>query len=582
MNWEVLTMRSVTSYFKTLVRSDLRHYWPICFAYTFIWTVLLPIQLIRNLPDMNSPRRYVGETMEQALFAALIMAAIFGILAAMACYSYLMSSRSTGLLHSLPAKRGTHFFAHFTSGMTMLLGGNVIVFALVLLAQVSGMGSVKWNVTLLWLLVATLLDFVFFTLGIFCAMFTGWLLAVPVLYVGINFAAAAIQLLIGGLSDVLYFGYCNVDLLPFVRWLTPIIKIGDKLTNMNYYDKPYNRSGWADYKGVVSMVLIYAAAALVLLGISYLLYRLRHSEAAGDSVAFRWAKPIFRYVLAVVGGLALGLGLFWMVFDGGYDGSRMGLLVCLLVMTVVCYFVADMLIKKDLHVFKKGWKGMLAACGIVVLLFVAMCLDLFGYVRYVPDAAQVESVDVTVDAQSFACAMDCTDEEVILAVINAQKAAIEQGRGEAYDDCNALHVTYTLKDGTEVIRSYTEMHLEKDSALHEALNVLGNTETVARQTLLRDGTDWVIEQIRGGYAYSGDGSCQLTAEEARAIYQAVQRDIADNLGNWDAVEPTDIYDPNNVYSIQLENVKGQWLSLDQIPLYCKETWQLIDKLHFHE
>ncbi len=574
-------MRSATSYFKTLVRSDLRHYWPICFGYTFIWTVLLPIQLIRNLPDMNAPGRYVGETMEQALFAALVMAVIFGIIAAMACYSYLMNNRSTGLLHSLPAKRSTHFFAHFTSGMTMLLGGNVIVFALVLLAQVSGMSAVKWDMTLLWLLTATLLDFVFFTLGIFCAMFTGWLLAVPVLYAGINFVAAVIQLLIGGLSGVLYYGYCDVDLLPFVRWLTPIIKIGDRLTKFNYFDTPYT-PGLAKYKGAISILLIYAAAALVLLGVSYLLYQLRHSEAAGDSVAFRWAKPIFRYVIAIVGGLALGMGLFWMVFDGGFDRSRMGLLVCLLLMTVLCYFAADMLIKKSLRVFKNGWKGMLVACGIVVLLFVAMCLDLFGYVRYVPNAAQVKSVDVTIDAPSFACGMNCTDEETILAAINAQKAAIEQGRGEVYEDCNTLHLTYTLKDGTEVRRSYTEMHLEKGSALHEALNALGNTESVTSQTLLCDIYEKDVKTVKGGYVYSDEGRCQLTTEQARAIYQALQRDVAAQVGNWDAAEPTVTYfDPSKYTTIELEGTSWSY-NLDQIPTYCKDTWKIISHLHFEQ
>ncbi|MDO4811827.1 MAG: hypothetical protein Q3985_07870 [Eubacteriales bacterium] len=582
MNWEVLTMRSATSYFKTLVRSDLRHYWPICFGYTFIWIALLPMVLMRDLHDMDSPRDYVVEMMGQAMFPSLIMAVIFGIIAAMACYSYLMGSRSTGLLHSLPAKRSTHFLAHFTSGMTMLLGGNVIVFVLVFLAQVSGMGSVKWDVTLLWLLTATLLDFVFFTLGIFCAMFTGWLLAVPVLYVGINFAAAVIQLLIGSLSGILYYGYCDVDLLPFVTWLTPIIKIGGKFKNIDYYAGS-SVPNWQDDKDIMLLLLIYAAAALVLLGVSYLLYRRRHSEAAGDSVAFRWAKPVFRYLIAVVGGLALGMGLFWTVFDGGFVHSRVGLLVCLLLMTAICYFAAEMLICKSLRVFRQGWKGLLAACGIVVVLFAAMCLDLFGYVHYVPDAAQVKSVDVTIDAQSFAYGANCTDEETILAAINAQKAAIEQGRGEAEEDadCNALHLTYILKDGKEVRRSYTDMHLEKGSALHEALNVLGNMETVARQTLLRNASDWEIKQICGGCAYSSDGQCILTAEEARNIYQALERDVAANKGNWDAAKAT-VVDDSKYTTIELESVNGNYINLDQIPTYCKDTWKIINHLHFEQ
>lgn len=40
MSWEVLTMRSVTSFFNpALARSDLRRHWPILFLYTAIWMV---------------------------------------------------------------------------------------------------------------------------------------------------------------------------------------------------------------------------------------------------------------------------------------------------------------------------------------------------------------------------------------------------------------------------------------------------------------------------------------------------------------------------------------------------------------
>ena len=48
-------MQSVTSYFKTLVRSDLRHYWPVCFGYTFIWILVLPVMLLQKLPDAEQP-----------------------------------------------------------------------------------------------------------------------------------------------------------------------------------------------------------------------------------------------------------------------------------------------------------------------------------------------------------------------------------------------------------------------------------------------------------------------------------------------------------------------------------------------
>lgn len=53
MSWEVLTMRSVTSFFNpALARSDLRRHWPILFLYTAIWLVALPVQLyLRHIAE---------------------------------------------------------------------------------------------------------------------------------------------------------------------------------------------------------------------------------------------------------------------------------------------------------------------------------------------------------------------------------------------------------------------------------------------------------------------------------------------------------------------------------------------------
>ena len=46
MSWEVLTMRSATSFFNlALARSDLRRYWPALFLYVGLWIIFLPVQL---------------------------------------------------------------------------------------------------------------------------------------------------------------------------------------------------------------------------------------------------------------------------------------------------------------------------------------------------------------------------------------------------------------------------------------------------------------------------------------------------------------------------------------------------------
>lgn len=130
MSWEVLTMRSVTSFFNpALARSDLRRHWPILFLYTAIWMVALPVQLyLRHIAEGASyGTRTVSEVCQGTYSMGVIMAFVFGGVLAMALYSYLMNGRSVGLIHSLPLKRQTLFFTQLLTGFAMLTAGNAAV-----------------------------------------------------------------------------------------------------------------------------------------------------------------------------------------------------------------------------------------------------------------------------------------------------------------------------------------------------------------------------------------------------------------------------------------------------------------------
>lgn len=72
------------------------------------------------------------------------MALIFGLLSAMAVFSYLYNSRSVGLMHTLPLKREGLFLTNYLSGLSCFLLPNLAVFVLSLGRRSPGGGG-EWR-----------------------------------------------------------------------------------------------------------------------------------------------------------------------------------------------------------------------------------------------------------------------------------------------------------------------------------------------------------------------------------------------------------------------------------------------------
>ena len=240
MRWEVLTMRSATSFFnKTIIRTDVKRYWPLLFLYTAVWIILLPVyQWVDQGLRFGNPGFYPGDYLYEMMWASMIMGLIFCGLFAMAVFSYTMNSRSVGLMHSLPVSRSTHFFSHVGAVMGMLTAAKLLVAVLTVLEQLV-FGEIAWKAIGLWLLVATLVEFFFLSLGILCSMVTGWLLAMPVLYAIANCLAVVINWLLRMLGELFYFGYASNNSYPAItRWLTPAYTMGEALGNSVRYVEP--------------------------------------------------------------------------------------------------------------------------------------------------------------------------------------------------------------------------------------------------------------------------------------------------------------------------------------------------------
>ena len=577
MRWEVPTMRSATSFFdKTTVRSDLRRHWPIAFIYTCVWLVGLPVNLWSSsmwmpeemTPALRAAQIIIGSypTLAGALF-------VFGCVLAMALMGYLMSPRAVGLLHALPVRRGTLLATHSLVGWLML---NVpaLLAVLVSIPVQAYYGGVAWGALGAWLLVHCGLSLFFLALGLLCAMVTGWLLAIPAIYAVVNFAVIAAAGLVRTLCSLFCYGYAgDDDFAPFVYWLTPVVNLVKRFGTCGVERSDASPYPWqvqfpAD---VVHAVGIYTAAGAALLALTYLLYRRRKSESAADPAAFPWMRPVFRYGTGLLGGLALGLGLYQLVLGWRMEsetGRWVGLLVSTVLMGALCYYAAEMLVRKSLRVLRRSLPGAGLVCVLLALVCAGARFDVSGYAARVPDVSAVTQVQLR--GSLGLSGVNCTEPETIEAVIALHREIITL-RPDEDDPENSAYITlsYTLTDGSTLTRAY---QLNPAGELEDALETVFNTGEVREKSLItsRHTGSW-----RGGYLgldRTGD-AMQLTAAQAGEIYGALLRDIAQGHNHYDFSRLDDRH--VLVVQLDLEGSDDYSLYIGELPEDCTETMQAL-------
>ena len=539
-------MRSATSCSKTLIRSDWRRFWPLTFLYAFISFFAMPVA-IWNLgsgamnmavelseAEEHAQRAYqMASHIYESLSAFAVMNLFLGVGLAMILFGYLMKSNSVGLMHALPVTRTRQFLAHFAAGMSMLTAANLLTFLLSLLME-GLLGIVDIIPLLIWLLVTELAGFFFLAFGALCAMATGWLLAVPVIYFGLNFVVMAYYAVLNGIAAILWMGY-EPSFVPgrAVTWLTPVIKLTGalQLHEPTRFDAGLYRKGATLFTvnpEALPTVLIYALVGVGLLALAWVLYRARHSETAGDAIVFPWLRPVVKYVISIAAGLALGTFVYEIFLNGGRH--VLGLIICQVIMGGLTYCGVEMLLRKSYKIFdRRTLLGLAALWLALIAVCVCVRLDVTGYQKRVPQPEQVADVE-------FGCNgayVDSEDPNVIRAMVELHRALTRQDPDHTGTPIY-LSFRYGLRGGDWMARRY-QADLA-DPAVYQALTALLNQPGARVLDLLPDRGAYG-ERFTGGYAasYESGQQIELTAEQCLALYHALEADA-------DApVKPEDLY-----------------------------------------
>ena len=584
MKWEVRTMRSGTSLFNWPVfKKTVLRYWPVWGAYSVIWLVALPLQglMMLQLDAQNRGTAYFSGyvenfaqyTVPDLRMLSLVLAVVFGVLCAMAVCSHLYNPRSANFFGGLPVRREGLFVTHYLAGLAFLIVPNAVIFLLVLLIEAVG-GAVFLPGLGFWLAVTCGECFFFYTMAVFCGMFTGHILALPAFYGIFNILASGVYTLVEAVFRLFYYGFTGFGsaLNEVVGWLTPLRKLNPWAVELWFTETGYEARGLGE-------VAVYAAAAVVLAVCSFFLYRARRLESAGDVVSVKCMRPVFQYGVAFCAGLALGI--LTTSFLGGEEPT---LMVSILIWAVIGYFVARMLLEKSFRVLRY-WKGAAVSAGVFVLLFLVVGFDLTGFETRVPAADQVDYVEFNGirvcrlnDGGDYYNMYENNTEIVDYAILLHQAAVNQRNSHPADAEVNIyLSLTYRLKNGGELSRWYDNVWIDPDQVDQEGsaawaiqrmyddrdLYWKGYGFERAEELLGQEG--WRLQEVMYEYEdYSDEnGEGQVSyfgGADARALYEAVKEDFhAGRIGvrrveDWDK----DNYDRRNLTFSFAGGEDGSW------------------------
>ena len=563
----------ISFYNKGFAKSLLRRFWPLW----VLWLAVLlyaPLQLagiksidyFRELDYINNVNRSLLETgTELAKFSIFAMPVM-----AMAMLSYLYDRRSCGLINSLPMKRETAYFTAFFTGLAPMLLADVLAF-LVMLAVCPRVPGVVSGHLGTWLLLVVLGTVAFYGLACFCGVLTGNIFVLPAVYAVLGCTAQVFEGAVHALLHTLVYGYTYQQ--EALSWLSPLPTVLMTLNvTMRHAPTPTDPRAADTVPAVFSVSgLGYLAAAcavgLALGLLAVLILKKRHMEAAGEIVAVPVLRPLFRICMSVGTAVVVACILCQEFLSRIVYGR--GLAVCAFVLlalgAALGWFVAEMLIKKSLRVFGRGWKQIGIIAGLLVLLAILAEADVTGYERAVPSPDEVASVLLQTSGRR-----ELTDPVSIAAYCDfhrglvAHKAENERDSSVRYWN---MPLTYTLKNGRTIQRAYRLINNEGSQADPDSdLNryqALANVPEVLMNRATAGGRDVTADTVARAHVnisrydetrgWTGD-ELTLTPEQALDLYRTgILPDAqAGNIGLWFPYESEQCRDLQSTVSVTLE------------------------------
>lgn len=528
----------------------------------------------------------------------------------------LYTTRLSYALRSLPITLGGWFGTQVTLGIVSVLPGILIpgaVLALMLTA---------YKTTVLIFMAYAILTFLFFYgVALLSSVCAGNRIGMLLIYCIINFIGlfygwAVMQIF----SPLIYGMYLPNYSAQFVPITAILSRDPFRLQYYQNLDMERNAANYfasreiesIQYTNSLWVLLGFAIAGCVLIGIAMVLLRRRKPECAGDLLAFRQLNPVILVICAVCTGILMHI-------IGDFFGWEIKLPM-LFVGIVLGYYAALMLLKRQTNVFTR--KAFVPLVLLLLLAFggvTATGLNLWGTTYRIPNAEKVEKVEINVSGINQS--LVSSNPEIISLAIRIQQESLddhrqlerarpllkriygsEEGTPEelvVQDSFSTGSVTlrYIMKNGRQMNRMYTVRSTYDCIA---AMNAIFSTpEYIFDRSLLDENQkfdrEYFMERLKyadlscfhdAGELYRNTRTSVIPMEDVPGLLDAILQDCeAGNMAQSYLFHCNDDNDDfwDNI-TFYFPNFTGNFTDFSTIRLYssCKNTIQYLIDHGFHD
>ena len=565
-------MKSRTSFFngKVLLKNLTR--------FAPVW-VLFSVAEVLGLCSLNLSNEafWIVDDLQYVLGPASVFHGIYALIVAACLFGDLFDSRLCNGLHALPLRREGWLLTGLVSGLVFalipaLVGGTVAAIAL----------QEYWTVAIAWQL-CSLLQFVFFFgAAVFSAMCAGKRLGMVAIFALVNF----LSMLIYWVATILY-----QPLLPGVMlsddWFSRFSPLFTMMTDRYY---TINITSWDMYRTVVfegyetgawSYLFICAGVGVAFMLATWLLYRKRDLETAGDFISFRPMRGVFlvAYTFAM-GALVFDfVELLW-GRDVEYGFLAVGL--------VIGWFTGWMLLERTVKIFTKK---VLAWFAVFAVLFGGSIgltmMDPAGITTYIPGDEEIENASMYFmqDRYFYELGQEqdgwyVTAPEEIDQVQKMHSQLIDAAQ-EYTGEIITVYVRYTLKNGTHVYREY---NVAAESQAAEAMKpFFSDVRSVF------DTDDWqyvknAVMQVQF-YTYDKNEFVEFNGKtKMQGLLEAIEADcLAGNMAQHQHYhrDQEELYSLDITWRVDREENSGADARTEHIQIYadCENTLAFLESLN---